>query len=524
MVKKMQSPLFDAPSRRMLAALLMQRAEARFQKLSASNLSELLADTLFTERKRLELGPPDPGLPEEGYEELLEQAAKATRTLEMSALQQSALALVGHYAREIHNPFSPRAYSVATRILPGALTRLLSASSPRRLLTGEFDPQSRIRVDGPLPLLQKLVEKGHTLLFTPTHVSNLDSPLLGYALFAAGLPPAAYGAGFNLFSNPAMSFFMRRLGAYTVDRRKKNALYKDTLKDYSTLLLKTGCHSLFFPGGTRSRSGRIEASVKKGLLGTGLAAWQENLQAGIERDVLVVPVTLSIGVVLEAETLARDALADEGKQRYIISDDEFSDARQVAGFGRRLMQLDCKVHVTFGQPLDIAGNPTDSEGHSLDPHGKAIDRRLLVTNRSGEVVIDEQRDQIYTERLAARLCLAFKENLVLQSTHLSAWAAWTALKSAKKTDIYRLIRLHPEDASVSRAEVEARLEGALARLVFLRKDCPATPALILDEALKLFQNFHKRRALEARQDRIFLSAELAWYYHNRLVGLLGEGL
>ncbi|MFO0006916.1 MAG: 1-acyl-sn-glycerol-3-phosphate acyltransferase, partial [bacterium] len=109
------------------------------------------------------------------------------------------------------------------------LTRLLTAASPTDLLTGRFDPASRIRVQGEVELLARLGAK-HTLVLAPTHLSNLDSPLLGYALYAAGLPPVIYGAGLNLFSNPAMAFFMRRLGAYTVDRRKKHELYKDVLK------------------------------------------------------------------------------------------------------------------------------------------------------------------------------------------------------------------------------------------------------------------------------------------------------
>ena len=122
--------------------------------------------------------------------------------------------------------------------------------------------------------LRKL-SKDHTLIYTPTHLSNLDSPLVGYALSEIDLPPVIYGAGLNLFSNPVMAFFMSRLGAYTVDRRKKNQLYKDILKDYSTEAIVRGCHSLFYPGGTRSRSGKIESHLKKGLLGTALEAWQD---------------------------------------------------------------------------------------------------------------------------------------------------------------------------------------------------------------------------------------------------------
>ena len=45
--------------------------------------------------------------------------------------------------------------------------------------------------------------------------------------------------------------------------RHNQALYLETLKMYSNLAIQRGAHSLFFPGGTRSRSGQIEIAVKK---------------------------------------------------------------------------------------------------------------------------------------------------------------------------------------------------------------------------------------------------------------------
>ena len=51
---------------------------------------------------------------------------------------------------------------------------------------------------------------------------------------------------------------MHNLGAYRVDRRLKHGLYKDVLKTYSCVLIERGYHSLFFPGGTRSRIGGVE--------------------------------------------------------------------------------------------------------------------------------------------------------------------------------------------------------------------------------------------------------------------------
>lgn len=506
-----------------IADLLAARLQRRLTDQPEARIADLLSDTIYHERRRLD----QPGDPEDGeavYEALLDRATRAVRSGYRPDLLQAADALCRHYAVEIHNPFSRRAYAVATRALPGALTRLLSAASGRDLVLGSFDPSSRIQIHGPLPMLRDLVAQGATLVIAPTHVSNLDSPLIGYALYAAGLPPAAYGAGLNLFTNPVMSFFMRRLGAYTVDRRKRNALYKDTLKDYSTETIKRGGHSLFFPGGTRSRAGRIEPHLKKGLLGTGLQAWIENLQqrpAGnpARKDVYIVPCTLSIAVVLEAETLVADALAEEGKQRYIILDDESSRSREVASFSRRLMQLDCRVHVTFGQPLDPFGNPVDASGDSLDPRGEPVDRRGYVCDRGGAPVIDPVRDQLYTARLSEKLCAAYQDNLVLQSTHLAARAAWDVLRRRHPgADTFRLLRLYPWQRTVPRADLEQRIAQILGALPHLRRDCPAEAPAVLDDALRLFRSFHKTRALDIVPEGVQIGGALTWYYQNRLIG------
>ena len=134
------------------------------------------------------------------------------------------------------------------------------------------DLSSRIAVEGDLPFLRELSRRG-TLVIVPTHSSNLDSIILGWALVNAGLPPCVYGAGKNLFYQSADWVFHGNLGAYRVDRRLRHVLYKDVLKCYSQVLIERGYHSLFFPGGTRSRSGKIEQKLKLGLLGSALSAF-----------------------------------------------------------------------------------------------------------------------------------------------------------------------------------------------------------------------------------------------------------
>src|SRR5690606_28370227 len=115
----------------------------------------------------------------------------------------------------------------------------------------------------------------------------------GWSAYRSGLPPVTYGAGKNLFTNRILSFFMHNLGAYRLDRRIKHELYKTVLKTYSLVILERGFHSLFFPGGTRSRSGQIEQHLKLGLMGTGLEAYINNLRKGKDKpNIYLLPMTI----------------------------------------------------------------------------------------------------------------------------------------------------------------------------------------------------------------------------------------
>ena len=212
-------------SNRSISGALRQRMRARGAGLSDEQLHGYLAEAVYLERKRLARSSEASAAEER---ERIESAAAALHQ-ERPEMLEAIDGLARAYSFEIHNRFSERTFDVATKLLPSALNRLLIAAGPKQ----ELDLTDRVGVHGPLQKLRALAQT-HTLILAPTHVSNLDSPVIGYALHRAGLPPFIYGAGLNLFSNPAMAFFMSRLGAYTVDRRKRHRIYKDVLKDYST--------------------------------------------------------------------------------------------------------------------------------------------------------------------------------------------------------------------------------------------------------------------------------------------------
>ena len=497
-----------------ISSRLQKRLHQQLQLMSREETFAYLADTVYLERKRIH---------EEANSEYAALLASAARSLKGSkeSMHAALVNLTNAYVEEIHTHFSNRTYDLASKLLPSALTRLLTASHPFQLLSSDFDPASRMIVQGPIEELKKLA-KQHTLVFTPTHVSNLDSPLIGYALQSVGLPPVLYGAGLNLFSNPLMAFFLSRLGAYTVDRRKKNQLYKDILKAYSTAILEEGHHSLFYPGGTRSRDGRVETEVKKGLLGTAIQAWQNNVDSGSKREILIVPCTITSSLVLEAETLIDDALADSGKARYIISDDEFSERRTMANFTRKVLNLDASIYIRFSSPLDCMGNKVNAAGESLDPLGNVIDRKGYICNKKGSVIKDTQRDKIYTERLATKLVEAFQQDSIVLPTHLVARAAWfTLIERHPQLAPYQIALLSKQDRTLDTSTLLNKITNLTAQVHSLNVPhaLPTSLEVLLESAYQRFSLFHNERALVQQGQKVVINAKLAYYYGNRLAHL-----
>ncbi|HKE18871.1 MAG TPA: 1-acyl-sn-glycerol-3-phosphate acyltransferase [Kofleriaceae bacterium] len=440
--------------------------------------------------------------------------------------------LVAHYARDIVGNFNPRVYRFANDVMPPALSILFTPMSSLRHGLGALDSMSRrIRVEGELDAVRTACDRG-TLIVTPTHSSNMDSVVIGLGLKLALLPPVTYGAGKNLFSNPFISYFMHNLGAYRVDRRLRFGLYKDVLKEYSTVLLEQGYHSLFFPGGTRCRSNVIESHLKLGLLGTGVAAYRNSVVAGAgHRRIYVVPATINYRLVLEAETLIEDYLAETGKSRYIIEDDEFSRLGRIVEFVRKILVHEGAVTIRFGRPLDPFGNGVDDAGESVDRHGRRIDPATYLADAAGKLDADHQREAVYTRELGDALSDGFRRETVFMSTHLVSRAVFDAVvERTRQSDIYRLLRLPESAVVVGRDDVCRRVEELRRRIaaapewgrVEERVAVMSAPEL-LDDALRALTTYHTHPVLEPAGERIQIGAmKLCYYYRNRTAHIPDE--
>jgi glycerol-3-phosphate O-acyltransferase len=436
--------------------------------------------------------------------------------------------LARKYAWDVAGNFDPRVYKVVSRAGVPVLGALLK---PRHILKnlahiGDLSAlDGRILVQGPTAHIRGLQNLG-TLVFVPTHLSNLDSVVFGFAIERAQLPPATYGAGKNLFTNPVLSFFMHNLGAYRVDRRLKHALYKDVLKTYSCVMIERGYHSLFFPGGTRSRSGGVERRLKLGLAGTGIEAFARTCERGRPQRVFFVPATINYLLTLEAETLIDDFLQEEGKSRYIIEDDESTRLARIVAFMQKLVKLEASVIIRFSEPLDCFGNKVDEAGRSLDAHGRVIDAKSYVFDPKDHPVRAPARDAQYTRELGEVICAAFKKDTVAMSTHLVASVAFARLeKAAGVADIFALLR-RGDDVVVPRKEFVAELDELLGRaramaaeglLVLAPTVETASGEEVLAEALRAFAGYHSTEVITPRgPDLVLADTRLLFYYQNRL--------
>ncbi|MEO1234780.1 MAG: 1-acyl-sn-glycerol-3-phosphate acyltransferase [Myxococcota bacterium] len=497
-------------------------------------LRERLEDSLYFERQRLDADrgkSPAYARDVQFWDGIRERLRKRSGE-PPAALLRSVLRF---YAEEIQGNFDPRVYELVTRFAPSGLGLMLNAVSPLRLVQRLPElpkMEDRIVIQGEVEHLRRLHERG-TVMLVPTHVSNLDSPVVGFALFKMGLPPFLYGAGLNLFTNPVMSFFMRNLGAYTVDRKKQDPVYKSVLKEYATLTIEHGYDNLFFPGGTRSRSGAVERKLKRGLLGCGLSAYVNNLRRGAPNPkVFIVPCTLSSQLVLEAETLIDDFLKEVGKSRYIIDDDEFSQPKRVFDFLTRLTELDSKNHVTVSRGLDVFGNPVDDEGRSYGPNGQVIDdRRYLYVEGEPQIVPD--RDGEYTTDLAEAIADSFARDNVVDCTHVTARALFRTLRRRNPgVSTLRLIRTGGRDEDLPLVELyteadnllrEVRAKAERGQLRLARSTVGPADEVVSDGILH-FGIYHKKAAATRRGDRVLLpDRTLLLYYQNRLEGYGLEG-
>jgi glycerol-3-phosphate O-acyltransferase len=441
--------------------------------------------------------------------------------------------IVTRYANEIAGSFKPNSYRVTRELIKFWFSRLLNGARVKKFgafFRNQYTLRDKIQIVGKVKLLRKLAKKG-TVVMVPTHFSNLDSILIGWVIHSLGLPAFIYGAGLNLFNIKIFAYFMNSLGAFKVDRRKKNLPYLETLKMYSNLAIQKGAHSLFFPGGTRSRSGLIEKQLKLGLLSTAIEAqrnlYMENPDAAEVRKIFVVPVTLNYNFVLEAPDLIEDYLHVKGQDKYFPEQDKYGSV-QLIRFMFKFFTKGSNISVSIGPALDVLGNYVDEEGHSIDNQGRLIHTKdYFISN--GQISEDKQREDEYTRMLSQKIVSEYHRINRVFASHLAAYVAFEMWqRKFPKLDLFGLLRLPEEDLELDYTEFRDTFKRVRKRIYELNDEGKVYFATHLkgkvDNVLKTgIENvgiFHLKRPLLLNKKGNIITKDLTvlYYYHNRLVG------
>lgn len=438
--------------------------------------------------------------------------------------------IVDRYSEEIVGGFKVSTFKFARKFLTQFFKVIFNTAwslGKGRIFGNRRELQERIKVYGHVEELRTLMKDG-TVILVPTHFSNLDSIMIGYALDAVvGVPSFTYGAGLNLFNNKIVAYFMSRLGAYKVDRRKKNKIYLETLKGMSNLAIQRGTNCLFFPGGTRSRSGKLETRLKLGLLGSAVEAQRILLQKGFDRKVYVVPMVIGYHFVLEGKSLINQHLKKTGEELFIPPKlDESRSILKIIRFAWQYFSKSSEITVSFGQPMDVIGNYVGKDGVSMDKKGNPLDLKGYFS-WDGKINADFQRESEYTRKVADKIVESFHKDNVVMSSHLVAHAAFLVLRKQNlKLDIYAILRFPSEEFELTQAEFGKAVDELKEQLFVLEKEGKVklseeihwdTQKLVAD-GLGNIGLYHSKNPLSANKEGKIVSEDLGllYFYHNRL--------
>lgn len=207
---------------------------------------------------------------------------------------------------------------------------------------------------------------GQTVVFLPTHKSNLDHAILQFLLYDNGSPPNHTAGGINMNFFPVGPLF-RRTGVFFIRRSfKDNPVYKFVLRQYVDFLVEKRFSLEWYIEGGRSRSGKL-LPPRFGMLAYVVDAWRR----GRADDVLLVPVSIIY-----------DQISDVGD----YSHEARGGAKQKEGLGwfmrliRGLKRQYGNIHVRFGEPVSLraALGAPDASAAGGDPEEKNLPVQKLA--------------------------------------------------------------------------------------------------------------------------------------------------
>ncbi|MDX1476754.1 MAG: 1-acyl-sn-glycerol-3-phosphate acyltransferase [Saprospiraceae bacterium] len=512
-----------------------EHAFASLVERFGDDLSRLMARTAYLELIRLKENPwkSDPPNEKQFWKRVrreLSENARHREDVRDERNEELLRRIVHRYSEEIAGNFHQKTFKFARKFLTAFFKRLLNTAAGRnyrRIWGSKHHLYEQLKVYGDVERVRACFNQG-TVVIVPTHFSNLDSVVIGYALDTiVGLPSFSYGAGLNLYNSEIAAYFMSRLGAYRVDRRKRNHIYLETLKTMSNLSLQRGVNSLFFPGGTRSRSGALESEVKMGLLGSLVEAQRSMYVQGKDSKIIIIPLVLSYHFVLEARMLIDQFLERAGEEKYLLMPDEFQSVRKILRFAWQFFSQSSDISLSFGEPMDVMGNRLDADGRSIDERGNVMLIREYFTH-DGQITKNKQREAVYTRHLGKKIVDAYHRYNVVLSSHIVAFAAFQQLKQMNpELDLFGLIRLPTDEFVFDRVlllDVIGQVTTHLCEMadqgqVKLPDELKTMDTrMLLEQGMKNLGIYHTDNPLTTnkRGELVSKSFKLLYFYHNRL--------
>ncbi len=493
------------------------------------DLTEVVAKTIFQEKKRAKndpwkVDPPDEYAVWNKFGQSLAKAKVSDNVEE--EVKAIARRIISRYTEEILGGFQPKAFKIARIYLTSIFKRLFNKIRFPYIIRSWGSKEellNKLNITGSVEETRSLFKNG-TVVLVPTHFSNLDSILLGYFIdMKLGIPAFSWGAGLNLFDYELLAYFMNRLGTYRVDRRKKNPIYLEALKAKATLSMHVGLNNIFFPGGTRSRSGALESKLKLGLMQSTIEAQRLNLRRNIDKKIFVIPVIMGYHFVLEANSLIEQHLKITGQEKYTPLKTKESKLKKVAVVINNLMKGETDVSMHFCKPMDILGNPVNKDGDSIGINGEILNLEDYYAIGDSEST-DTQRERVYTQLLGNRILEAYKRENVVISSHLLAFVLFNMYQRMyPELSIYQLVNQKHDIPEIEREDLLNEMRHLIKNLkqkgnINLTEVVHSGAEKCLEEGLNKLGLFHRKKpVLELENKNITTqSLKLLYFYHNRL--------
>ena len=518
--------------------IINQLCKQLIKQHSSHALMKYLEDTVYKEKRRIiknpwRVDPKDDKVYWEDMQRRLTVLSHKTGDAHRQAVEQLLRRLMQRYLNEIGIRFRRGAFQFVRRLSVAYFIRLLSGmhvGRPRSPISWKVVSE-KVKVYGDIEKVRALAKQG-TVVVLPSHQSNFDPLLVGFVLYFLGFPPFMYGAGLNLFNVKFTAYCLRSVGAYTIDRRKTNFVYLETIMGYTREAIKHGCNIIFFPGGTRSRSGGIEKRLKMGLLSALISSQREVLQeGGTKKKIFVVPIVLSYHFIFEAASLIKEYLQKEGQEKYYLEKEDASASLKLLRFITKLFTKDSKMVFSICPPTDVLGNEINDKGESIGNHGKVLDIAEYFSDISADKVTEnKQRESHYARLLGQCVTGKYHKYYHVLSSHVVAFVLFEMIrKKHPRLDLYSILRLQEEETTIPYADfvlVTGTVRDKIlskAKKGQLRADDVLTQTVdcLVEEGISQCGLYHALRPIKRRKKQgsvVTQDITLLYYYHNRLSG------